>query len=52
MEQTVSPLLLQIIDRICKRYEARGSLSGIMKLGQEFEPEERASLEAFLALFR
>ncbi|MEA3548919.1 MAG: DUF2399 domain-containing protein [Thermodesulfobacteriota bacterium] len=39
-----------ILIKICKRYERRNSLSGIMKLGQDLEEAERLPIENFFGL--
>ena len=40
----------QILIKICKRHEKRGSLTGIMKLGQDLAEEDRQSIENFFGL--
>ncbi len=46
----ISSLLHKILKKVCQRHERRGSLSGIMKLGQDLEGEEQQPLENFFGL--
>ena len=43
-------LLENILVKICKRYEKRGSLTGIMKLGQDLADVEQSALQDFFGL--
>ena len=47
---TLTAHLRLILVRICKRYEKRGSLSGMMKLGQDLDEAERLPIENFFGL--
>lgn len=42
--------LRPILVKICKRHEKRGSLAGIMKLGQDLDEAERLPIENFFGL--
>ncbi len=48
--ETPTTQLQLILLKICKRFEQRGSLSGIMKLGRDLEEGERMSIENFFGL--
>ncbi len=47
---TLATHIRLILVNICKRYEKRGSLSGIMKLGQDLDKTERMPIENFFGL--
>ncbi|NOQ46806.1 MAG: hypothetical protein GQ559_09075, partial [Desulfobulbaceae bacterium] len=47
---TLASYLCLILVKICKRFEKRGSLSGIMKLGQDLDEAERLPIESFFGL--
>ena len=47
---TLTAHLQLIFVKICKRHEKRGSLSGMMKLGQDLDEAERLLIENFFGL--
>ncbi len=46
----LSRQIRQILIKICKRHEKRGSLTGVMKLGQDPAEEDRRAIENFFGL--